>query len=296
MKLIKYLSILLVVASLWSCSGNNGKSDAYGNFEADEVLISSESNGKVIQLNVSEGDKVEKGAEICVIDTMALHLQRNQLLASRKAALVGLDKVRSAIDVQKTQKSVIEKDVARITKMIAEGAATQKQYDDATGQLDVVNQQIINTQTQLASVNAEVGVIDSKIASMNDQIARCYIKVPQSGVILLKLAEEGEMVAIGKPVFKLAPLDELYLRAYVSGDMLDDIAIGQQVKVFFDLDEDSNQSTVGIISWISSTSEFTPKIIQTKKERVDQVYAFKVKVKNDGKLKIGMPGEVVIKE
>lgn len=295
MKQFKYISILLVAAFAWGCSGDNGKSDAYGNFEADEVLISSESNGKVIQLKVDEGDKIEKGEVLCMIDTTALYLQKNQLLASRQAALVGLDKVKSAIDVQRTQKKVIEKDVDRITKMINEGAATQKQFDDATGQLNVINRQIINIETQLASVNAEVAVIDSKIASLNDQISRCYIKSPRTGVVLLKLSEEGEMIAVGKPVFKVAPLSEIYLRAYVSGDMLDDIALGQEVNVLFDLDNEENQLVKGKITWISASSEFTPKIIQTKKERVDQVYAFKVKVKNDGRLKIGMPGEVLLK-
>ncbi len=295
MNRVKTISFVFIALTLWSCSGNNDKSDAYGNFEADEVMVSSESNGKLIKLNIDEGDQVTKGDVLCIVDTTSLNLQRNQLIASRQAAIVGIDKVHSAMQVQKTQKKIIEKDVDRITKMNAAGAATQKQYDDVTGQLDIVNQQIINTQTQLAAINAEVEVINSKIASINDQIQRCLVVAPQSGTILLKLVEEGELVSMGKPLFKIAPLEKLYLRAYISGDMLDDVSIGQKVTVLFDLDKEANQSIEGEVSWISSSSEFTPKIIQTKKERVDQVYAIKVKVKNDGRIKIGMPGEVVLK-
>ena len=297
MNIVKNLIVAVVILNIaWGCSSDNGKSDAYGNFEADEILISSESNGKIIELRFDEGEKLQKGQLLCVVDTVALHLQRNQLIASRKAADVGLDKVRSAISVQESQKKIIEKDVARVSKMIDQGAATQKQYDDVTGQLDVINQQIINTKTQLEAVNAEVAVIESKIASLNDQIRRCKIMAPTNGVVLVKLAEEGEITTAGKPVLKMASLDNIYLRAYVSGDELPHIKLGQNVTVLIDKNKDENQSLKGSISWISATSEFTPKIIQTKKERVEQVYAIKVKVTNDGTLKIGMPGEVVFSQ
>lgn len=291
---LKLSPLVLSLFVLFACSSGDGKSDAFGNFEADEVLVSAEANGKITDLLFDEGDEIKKGQLLCIVDTIPFQLQKNQLIASKQAALVGLEKVRSTIAVQQSQKRIIEKDVDRVTKMIAAAAATQKQFDDATGQLDVITMQIANTKTQLATVNAEVAVINSKIASLSDQINRCKVVAPQNGVVLVKLSELGEMVGVARPILKMAPLNELYLRAYISGDMLHKVSLGQKVEVLIDLDKTNNQLLNGVVSWISSSSEFTPKIIQTKRERVDQVYALKVKVANDGRLKIGMPGELVL--
>jgi HlyD family secretion protein len=294
-KYIQPVNILLTITitTLISCSSNNKKSDAYGNFEATEIIVASELTGKVIDLQFDEGSTVKEGQMMLLIDTIPLFLQYEQLKASKQSVEAGLQKVYTAIQVQKAQKQVIETDLNRIKKLIKENAATQKQLDDAEGQLNITNKQIDNTSSQLASIQAELNVMDTKIATLADQIKRCKICAPTSGTVLTLLTEKGELLTPGKPVFKMANLDGMYLRAYVSGDMLPSIKIGQNVTVYIDQDKSSNQSLQGTITWISSSAEFTPKIIQTKKERVDQVYAIKVKVNNDGRVKIGMPGEVV---
>lgn len=291
----KPIAILLSIA-IWGCGNRNSKSDAYGNFESTEITVSAEASGKITESNFNEGDVVPQGHLLCVIDTVPLYLQKQQLVASRQSAETGLRKVTTAIDVQKAQKQIMEKDLVRLQQLKSDNAATGKQLDDATGQLTVVQRQIENTAAQLASVNAEMAVIDTKIATLNDQLARCRVTAPQAGTVLNKLAETGEVVSTGKPIAKLANLEQMELRAYVSGDMLPYVKIGEQVDVLIDADAGSNATLQGTITWVSATAEFTPKIIQTKKERVNQVYAFKVTVKNDGRLKIGMPGEVILKK
>jgi HlyD family secretion protein len=291
---MKNLIILLLPLVVWGCGNSNHKSDAYGNFESTEVTVSAEVLGRAMAVNFNEGDALTQGHILCIIDTVPLCLQRDQLMASRQSAQTGVKKVSTNIDVLKAQKQIVERDLARLNQLKAENAATAKQLDDAEGQLTVIDRQIDNAQAQLASVLAEVAVIDSKIASMNDQIARCTIVAPITGTVLNKLVEQGELVAQGKPVAKMANLDQMELRAYISGDELPQLKIGQTVDVLIDADHKTNASMQGTITWISSSAEFTPKIIQTKQERVDQVYAFKVTVKNDGRIKIGMPGEVVI--
>lgn len=291
---MKKLILAIVPLVLWGCGNGNNKSDAYGNFESTEFTISAEASGKIIESDFAEGDAVPQGKVLCVIDTVPLHLQKLQLEANKKAIETGLRKVTTAIDVLKAQKQIAEKDMARLEQMKAENAATQKQMDDAAGQLSVMQKQIDNTAAQIASIHAEIEVIDTKTASLNDQLARCKVTAPVQGTVLNKLAELGELVGTGKPIAKLANLDQMELRAYVSGDMLPRVKIGQKVTVLIDQTDKTNDTLEGTVTWVSPTAEFTPKIIQTKKERVNQVYAFKVTVKNDGRIKIGMPGEVML--
>jgi HlyD family secretion protein len=293
---MKNLIVILFPLIVWGCGNRNQKSDAYGNFESTEITVSAEASGRVLTASFNEGDEIAQGQILCVIDTVPLCLQRDQLLASRQSAQTGVRKVTTSIDVLKAQKQNVERDLVRIKQLKSENAATDKQLDDAQGQLTVIERQIDNTQAQQASVMAEIAVIDSKIASLNDQIARCTVKVPQSATVLNKLVEQGELVTQGKPVAKMANMGQMELRAYISGDMLPQLKIGQTVEVLIDADSKTNASMQGTITWVSSMAEFTPKIIQTKKERVDQVYAFKVTVKNDGRIKIGMPGEVMIEK
>ncbi|MFT3739234.1 MAG: HlyD family efflux transporter periplasmic adaptor subunit [Breznakibacter sp.] len=291
---MKKLILTILPFVLWSCGKGNEKSDAYGNFESTEFTVSAEVTGKIIQSSFNEGDAVNQGDLLCLIDTVPLHLQKLQLDASKKSVVTGLRKVTTAIDVLMAQKRIAENDLARLRQMAADHAATPKQTDDAAGQLSVIQKQIDNTAAQIASVNAEIEVIDTKIASVDDQLGRCRVTAPIRGTVLNKLAELGELTSAGKPVAKLAGLDQMELRAYVSGDMLPQVKIGQSVTVLIDRDGKTNDKLGGIVTWISPTAEFTPKIIQTKKERVNQVYAFKVTVKNDGRIKIGMPGEVML--
>jgi HlyD family secretion protein len=292
---MKYILLTITALSFIACNSKDGQSDAYGNFESTEIIVSSEATGKIVDLQFDEGTEVAQGQFMCQIDTVPLSLQYDQLIANKQSVQAGIQKITTSIDVQKAQKAVIENDLKRTQNLIKENAATQKQLDDAQGQLNVINRQIENTQSQLITIQAELKVMDTKIATLKDQINRCRIVAPTAGTVLTRLAELGELLTPGKPVFKMANLNEMYLRAYVSGDMLPAIKIGQTVTVIIDADKESNQALPGTISWVSSSAEFTPKIIQTKKERVDQVYAIKVKVINDGRVKIGMPGEVVFK-
>ncbi len=190
------------------------------------------------------------------------------------------------------QKEILEKDFQRLSNMLKDGAATQKQYDDVEGQMVVIDRQVKSHQAQLNSIVAEVAVVDTQIAALEDQLSRCRVRMPVRGTILQKFNQTGELAVAGKPLAKVADLERLYLRAYVSGNQLPNIKIGQKVTVLIDRDKKTNQSLEGTITWIASSAEFTPKIIQTKEERVDQVYAIKVLVLNDGRVKIGMPGEV----
>lgn len=287
----RILIIITFSVSIWSCN-NNHKSDAYGNFEAKEMIISSEANGKLISLNLEEGEEIEKGKLIGIVDTTSLHLQKQQLIAMKNAIKSKVGNIFSQIEVQKQQKktTLIEKD--RLEKLLKDGAATQKQLDDINGHLNLIDKQINSIKTQNSSIINEIESIEWQIESINYAIEKCYIENPIEGTVLEKYIEPFELVNAGKSLYKLANLSQLELRAYITGAQLPHIKLGQKVEVLIDKDESENQILEGVVSWVSNEAEFTPKVIQTKEERVDQVYAIKVLVKNDGRLKIGMPGEI----
>jgi HlyD family secretion protein len=289
-----HVFFIIAVALLSACSGNKNKSDAYGTFESTEVTISTESAGKLIYFKVDEGQELKKGDTIALVDTIQLALRRDELIAQKKSISTKSDNVTAQINVIEEQKktSQIEKD--RLEKLFKDGAATQQQLDNINGVMAVYDKQISSIGTQNAPVLNEVAAYVKQIAQLNDLIKRSLIINPDDGTVLTKYAEANEVVTMGKPLYKIANLSDIYLRVYVSGSQLPQIKLGQKVKVFVDKNEKENKEYEGIITWISSSSEFTPKIIQTKEERVNLVYAVKVKVKNDGFLKIGMPGEVKI--
>ncbi|MCB9288094.1 MAG: HlyD family efflux transporter periplasmic adaptor subunit [Lewinellaceae bacterium] len=297
---MKKSSIFLFLAAftLTACQENGETADAYGNFEAQEVIVSAEGNGQLLQFDVEEGQELQPGQFIGLIDTTQLHLKRQQLLASIQAITGKTQEVQPQIDVLLEQKQNLAREEKRLKALVADNAATPKQLDDIQGQIEVVDKQIAAARSQNKDLNksilAEIAPLQAQINLVSDQIRRCYISNPIEGTVLLKLAEPHEMVAMGKPLYTIAGIDELELRAYISGEQLPHIQIGQQVEVQIDRDKETNRSLTGAISWISDKAEFTPKTIQTKEERVNLVYAFKVKVKNDGSLKIGMPGEVVL--
>ena len=287
-----YLLIMLLAALLFSCNNADEKSDAFGNFEADPVIVSSESAGKILQLNVEKGQKIEKGFVAAVIDTTQIDLKLKQIDAQKAAVVAKRQSIQSKIAVFEEQIKNLNVNAERISKMLKDGAATQKQLDDITGQIDVIEKQIESTKTQFTSVNKELEVLDAQKAATEDMLNRCTVTSPTNGTILETYAEQGELATAGKPLFKIADLDELTLKVYVSGGQLPSVKIGQQVDVLIDKSETENQTLTGQVTWISPEAEFTPKIIQTKEERVKLVYAVKVAVKNDGTLKIGMPGEI----
>jgi HlyD family secretion protein len=287
-------NLFLLIALLWlsSCSNNNKLSDAYGNFEAVQVTVSAESAGKIHFLNVEEGSQPDSGIIVALVDTTDLYLKKLQLQSQKKAVSVKRSNIESQIAVQQQQKANLAVEKNRVTKLIADKAATPKQLDDLNGSLDLIDKQVASIQTQNAGITEEMEVIDRQIDQVNESIYKCYIRNPVKGTVLSKFAEAGELAAPGRALYKIADLSVMELKVYVSGTQLPGVKQGQQVEVLIDVDKKTNRKLNGVVSWISPKAEFTPKIIQTKEERVNLVYGVKIRVPNDGGLKIAMPAEV----
>ncbi|WP_291861089.1 HlyD family efflux transporter periplasmic adaptor subunit [Marinilabilia sp.] len=289
-----FFSTVLVPFSFFSCNGNNSLSDAYGNFEAEEVVVSSRANGTLVQLNIEEGDVLEKEVNVGLVDTVLPRLELEQLYASAKGVTARMTQLQRSVDVQDERLAVLKKEYDRVSNLHEQNAISTQQYDEVAGQYNVALRELEQVKSQRLVLQAEKMMTESRIDAAKEQLIRCRINTPVSGTVLEKYAEQGEFTTSGKPLFKMAEMEELILRVYVSGSQLDDVTIGQEVTVVYDKDADSEHQTNGIISWVASSAEFTPKIIQTKEERVDLVYAVKVRVPNaEGKMKIGMPGEVI---
>src|SRR6056297_518914 len=293
MKRIALQIITVVVSvSLFSCNNNGDESDAYGNFESDEVIVSAQMQGELKQLKIEEGQEVKADQMVGLIDTATLSVKKDQLEAKKEATAARLTNIEAQLEVQQEQIETFETEEQRIKKLLKDGAATQQQYDNISGKLRVARKQLKSIRTQKKSVYSEMNVIDAQIREVEENTNKCMVKNPVRGTVLEKYLEKGEIAIPGKAIYKIADLSTMFLRVYVSGAQLPHIQIGQKVEVLIDKDEEANQKLVGKITWFSSQAEFTPKIIQTKEERVDMVYAVKVKVQNNGKIKIGMPGEV----
>ncbi|UQD56607.1 HlyD family secretion protein [Flavobacterium sp. K5-23] len=288
---MKKTILFLIFISLISCSKENDKADGYGNFEATEVTISSEANGKIVFLKLEEGDALEPTNQVGLIDTTQLYFNKQQLIASKNTVFSKSKNVLSQNNVLQEQLKATLIEKRRVQNMFAENAATQRQVDEMDGKVKVLNEQLKSVQTQNAPIANEVKSIDVQIQKIDDQIQKSKIINPIKGLVLAKYAEPNEITAFGKPLYKIADISEMTLRVYISETQLSKIKVSQQVNVKIDTEEEMKNYT-GIISWIASSAEFTPKIIQTKEERVNLVYAVKVKVKNDGGLKIGMPAEM----
>ncbi len=290
---MKKTGIIVLIALLASCNSNKTESDAYGNFEATETIISAESGGKLVFLDAEEGSRIEMGTCVAIIDTTDLLLKMEQLEAQKRAVQSRSENVFSQIDVYNQQKENLKKDSVRLDNLVKEGAATQKQLDDVIGAINLVNKQIKATESQNISVINEIAVVEKQIDQIEEGIHKSYITMPFTATVLEKYVEKFELVTPGKPLFKMASLDSLYLRAYVSGQQLSGIRIGQKVSLKVDTDGKDMKTMEGVVTWIAADAEFTPKIIQTREERVNLVYAVKIKTANDGTLKMGMPAEVV---
>lgn len=286
------LIIAMLLILFIRCNNTDEKSDAFGNFEADPVIVSTEVSGKILQLNVEKGQKIEAGFVAAIIDTVQTSLKIKQIDAQKASVIAKRQTIQSQIAVFEEQIKNLQTNEKRLAQMVKDQAATQKQLDDITGQISVIVKQIESTKTQFTSVNKELEVLDTQMEATLDLLGRSTIQSPVNGTIMETYAKQGELATPGKALFKIANLDELTLKVYVSGAQLPNVKIGQQVNVFIDKSETENQILSGTVTWISSEAEFTPKIIQTREERVKMVYAVKVAVKNDGTLKIGMPGEV----
>lgn len=277
---------------LAGCGPGNDTSDAWGSFEATEVMVSAEAGGRLLSFDVEEGARLDSGQMAGLVDTIPLNLKVRQLEAQKEAVLSRLVNIRAQADVLREQKAVAEVELERIRRMFGDGAATQRQLDDVSGRIRILDRQIDASGAEVGSIRSEARVIDAQIAELRDLTERSAIRAPVSGTVLAKYAEAGEMAARGKPLFKLADLETMYLRAYISGAQLGEVRLGQPVEVLFDGPDGILDRLSGEVSWIASRGEFTPRTIQTREERVTTVYAIKVRVRNDGRLKIGMPGEV----
>jgi len=287
--------LILLIPAIVACDHRKELSDAYGNFEVDDIIISAETNGKLLKSAVEEADKITKGDEIGLIDTIQYCLQLNQLDAQKASVQSKIAGVNAQIASYKQQKENIQVTYNRVVKLVETGAATLQQKDDLEGQLKLMDKQIDAAKTQITSISREEGVLSAQEAFLMEQLSKCLVKSPIDGVVLNKYVNEGEMAVAGKPLLKVADLSVLELHCYISGDQLSFVKLGDQVKVLFDSGDNKMEYVNGIVSWISAEAEFSPKIIQTKKERVKLVYAMKVKVENDGRLKVGMPGEMRFK-
>lgn len=294
MKHVTYIATAILVAS---CS-SEAEFDAQGTFEATEVIISSEATGRILNFATEEGMTVGANQMLGEIDSIQLHLQRNEL-AARQSALLG-----SRPNTQKQVASLREQIVSqknelrRVENMYKDGAATQKQLDDIEAQIKILESQLVATLSTLdnnnATINGNSAALEAQIAALNDRIAKCRIVSPISGTVLVKYAEAGEFATIGKPLLKIADLENIYLRAYFTSAQLANINLGDEVTVVADFGSNNRYNYTGRIMWISSECEFTPKTIQTKDSRANLVYAVKIAVKNDGRLKIGLAGDVIL--
>lgn len=280
-----------------SC-GSEPEYDAQGTFEATEVIVSSEANGRIMDFVIEEGMEIAGGECLGTIDSMQLHLQREQLMAQQAALLASRPDVNMQVSSLREQIAKQRSELRRVESMLKDGAATQKQYDDIEAQIKVLEGQLNATLSTLdkntATINNNAAALEAQIASLDDLIAKCRIVSPISGTVLVKYAEAGELATVGKPLMKVADLNNIYLRAYFTSEQLANIALGDKVKVVANFGGDERYDYEGEIVWIASESEFTPKNIQTNDSRSNLLYAVKIAVKNDGRLKIGLAGEVIL--
>lgn len=293
MKKIAYTFVL--AAACCGCSDERGY-DACGTFEATEILVSSQGTGQILRFEVYEGSDVEAGKEIGLIDTVQLHLQKAQLEAQIEAVLSSRPDIEGQVASIRSQIAKCRSEKKRIESLIAKGAAPQKQLDDITSQIGVLEDQLYAQMSSLSKSSASIGhnasALQAQIALLDDILSRHIIKSPADGTIIAKYANAGEVANIGTPLMKVADLRTMYLRAYFTSDQLADIHLGDEVDVTADFGGDMQFPYKGRVTWISSESEFTPKSIQTRNTRANLVYAVKIAVENDGRIKIGMYGEV----
>jgi HlyD family secretion protein len=285
---------ILVLGTVALAACGKDHVDAYGNFEATEVTVGAEVGGRLLAFHLEEGDRLEKGALVGTVDTVPLLLERQALVARRAAAASRTKESSSNIAALEVQSTIADRELARTERLIKQSAATAQQQDRAERESRVAKEQLTGARAARSSANQEVQALEAQVAQIDDRMARSRIVSPQEGTVLARYVEAGEFVQQGQPLFKLASLDSLTFRAYVSNAQLSQLRLNQQVQVGVDR-ADSIAKLPGRIVWIASAAEFTPTPIQTRDERVDQVYAVKILVANrEGRLRIGMPGELTL--
>lgn len=289
--------VLFVTASVAAVAGchRGGKPDAYGNFEATEVVVSAQTSGQLQRFTPVEGARIERGAVVAMIDTTQLALQRTQSVAQRAAATSRGTEVAAQLRALEAQREVAQRTFERTQRLFAEQAATSQQLDQAERDYRTLVAQVSAARAQRESASMEAASSSARVEQLRDQLAKSAVTNPQAGTVLTTYARAGEIVQPGQPLYKIADLDTLVLRAYLSGSQLSAVKVGQQVQVHVDRGNGKLSSMTGTVMWVSPTAEFTPTPVQTRDERADLVYAVKISVPNaDGTLKIGMPGDVTL--
>lgn len=291
-----YLGTGLCLFLLSACGSNKNNYDATGTFEATEVTVSAEASGKLLHFDVEEGSVLRAGAEVGIIDTVQLSLMKRQQQANMKSVKSQVPEFDKQIAALKQQIATAEREKRRIENLLKAGAANEKQLDDIDGEIALYNKQLSAQMSSLnlstRSLTEQGSALDIYVAQLLDQLMKCYITAPITGTVLAKYMEAGELASVGKPLFKMADTENLFLRAYITSEQLSEVKVGDKVTVIADYGADKRTEYPGVITWISNRSEFTPKTILTKDERANLVYAMKVAVKNDGYLKIGMYGGI----
>lgn len=295
-KTLTYSSLLVLALAMTACRKGNKVYDASGVFESTEVTVSAEGNGKIMSLDLQEGDRLEAGAVVGCIDTVQLYLSKIQLEASRRAVGSGRLNISRQIAALESQIAKQRQELDRFTKLEQAGASNRKQVEDIQAQIDILERQLAAQKESLQNTNSNVSgqadALEAQMAQLEDRIRKCVITSPVSGTVLAKYSEAGELAVQGRALFKVADLESIRLRAYITADQLTNVKLGQAVKVYADQGTSGRKEYAGTLVWISDKAEFTPKTIQTRDERANLVYAVKIAVKNDGLIKLGMYGEV----
>jgi len=290
------IAIFLLTTLLFSCTNGNGDFDATGTFESEELIVSSEAMGKLLKFDVEEGMILKQDQVVGLVDTAQLYLKKKQLESTIRSVLSKQPDIPTQLAAILEQIATVEREKIRIENLVSSNAATTKQLDDINSQLDVLNKQYDATKSSLTitkqGMRSETLPLIAQVEQIQDQINKSIIRNPIDGTVLTRYSKQDEITSNGKALYKIADLSEMILRAYINGDQLGQVKLDQKVNVFVDKGDGEQKELEGEIYWVSSKAEFTPKTIQTKDERANLVYAIKVRVKNDGYLKIGMYGEI----
>lgn len=299
MKLVIRMAAAAVLLTTVACHEREREFDACGQVDATEVVVSAENSGKIMWLNVDEGDRLEKGELVGYLDTVPTFLQKRELEERKEGAKTKVVDIERQLRAQYANLENLKTDYERYRTLLSKDAGTQKQVDDLAAQIKIAESDIAaqrqTYEKNNGNIRKEMDVYDVQVAQKVDLLKKCYVTSPINGTVLTKYAEEGETVTSGKSLFKIANLDDVFVRAYFSTKQLSDIKLGDKVKVVAEDGTDNPRTYEGVIRWISDEAEFTPKNIQTKDEQADLVYATKVAVKNDGFLRIGMYAYVLLK-
>lgn len=293
---LKAIAMAFAATAVVSCGKSEKEYDATGVFETTEVTVSAEQNGTLLRMNINEGDRMEADSEVALTDTVQLYLKARQVGATRLVYAAQRPDVQKQVAATRQQLAKAREECSRYAALVGDGAANRKALEDAQSQVKVLQRQLeAQTSalgTQQSSLNAQMGTANVQKLQVADQLRKCHIKAPITGTVLEKYMERGEYAIAGKPLFKLADTDNMFLRAYITTRQLQQVKLGQSVTVLADYGDGNRKEYKGRVTWISAKSEFTPKTILTDDERADLVYAIKIAVKNDGGIKIGMYGEV----